>query len=1085
MKKGSFQQVICQRGVIASCILVLCLTQVMNVSGEVGSTAPQFSLDAGGLSDGNIVTPFSNTGAAGGYWTPEGGNPTVATVDGLKAVTFTSAPRLLLTSDSGGSTTQMCPMSLIKLTPGPVNYTVYAWLYRQASGGGEAFLSWAPYQHGTCFQYIGGNGTAVDNWTAGGYVGYNPTPARGEWHFVAVTYDGTDTKLYVDGALQGSANNAFAADNVAANYPVRIGCGEQATDEATYTTVNPIRNFGGSITKLDVYDVSATAAEIASVWSNNSQTITASPSVGGSISPGTVNVPTGTSKTFTITKNPGYQVDVVVDGVNQGDIASYTFTGVITNHTIAANFTVLPNCTISGTVSAAVGGGATVSAKLTATALPVYQTTTAVDGTYSMTIPQGTWYVCASQTGYVISSDTTVNLTENRSGINFTLTAGRNVPKMENLLFEAITESLPITQGADTGNWPLIYPLGSVSAAKMGSPTVDHPDIDGPVWVMNHNGSTSDGFKVSNLPQPTVLPLNGASIVAVIKPKRVTTGEYQPVVSVLLGQLELCVKNTDGLIQVGRKGIDRPNYTSTVAIPDGQKTIISLVVQTNGTYKVFTRKFGDSVSAQVIDQTGTADMTSITAQTWYATDISIGKGWNGDGWSSFSGNIGDVFVYKTALSDLDRQTLESDLYTKFFTVPTYDITATTGANGSVTPAGVTAVSRLSSQAYFISPNFGYDVADVLVDGTSVGAVTNYTFTDVQAQHTISASFTPALPYAVSGRVTDGANGIAATIYVSLTANASISPVYVVPTAPNGDFSVNLISGTWYLCASAAGYTPCSDQTVTVAGSPIAGSNLSLSANGRNIPLQDKLIFSVLTESLPDTAPSAPWPIFMPKGAPALTVRGGTPRAVMFDHDLWETNTYAAADGYVFGGSYWDASGQHPIACNGASIVAIVAPYRSAAGGFSSIVDIFYSTLGLCVKNDTGEIQVRRNPAGSMWGTGCFIPDGQKTIVSLVVQSNGPFNVYTNGTLVYANASTTDVTSLIPGTTQYGGGNGQGAFGTYITVGRNWPDTWTVYNGLIGDVFVYKTALGDSDRIQLESDLRTKFMPPRGTMIRLL
>ena len=40
-----------------------------------------------------------------------------------------------------------------------------------------------------------------------------------------------------------------------------------------------------------------------------------------------------------------------------------------------------------------------------------------------------------------------------------------------------------------------------------------------------------------------------------------------------------------------------------------------------------------------------------------------------------------------------------------------------------------------------APALGYQVADVLVDGLSVGAVTSYTFTDVTADHSIAASFT--------------------------------------------------------------------------------------------------------------------------------------------------------------------------------------------------------------------------------------------------------------------------------------------------------------------------------------------------------
>ena len=63
-----------------------------------------------------------------------------------------------------------------------------------------------------------------------------------------------------------------------------------------------------------------------------------------------------------------------------------------------------------------------------------------------------------------------------------------------------------------------------------------------------------------------------------------------------------------------------------------------------------------------------------------------------------------------------------------------------GANGSVTPAGVTAVPWNGTQAYTITPAANHHVSDVLVDGVSVGAVTSYTFSNVTAAHTISATF---------------------------------------------------------------------------------------------------------------------------------------------------------------------------------------------------------------------------------------------------------------------------------------------------------------------------------------------------------
>ena len=182
-----------------------------------------------------------------------------------------------------------------------------------------------------------------------------------------------------------------------------------------------------------------------------------------------------------------------------------------------------------------------------------------------------------------------------------------------------------------------------------------------------------------------------------------------------------------------------------------------------------------------------------------------------------------------------------------------------------------------------------------------------------------------------------------------------------------------------------------------------------------------------------------WTPLYTTGGNTLTVRSGAPSATIVGGVKWENITSANGDGYQFGGTYWDATGQHPIACSGASIVAVVTPARTTDGGLSEIVDIFYSALGLSVKNSTGAIQVRRNPAGGIIGTGYFIPDGQATIVSLVVQSNGNFIVYANGSKVYTNTTTSDMTSLVPGATPYGAGNAQSAWGTFITVGRNYPD----------------------------------------------
>ena len=68
------------------------------------------------------------------------------------------------------------------------------------------------------------------------------------------------------------------------------------------------------------------------------------------------------------------------------------------------------------------------------------------------------------------------------------------------------------------------------------------------------------------------------------------------------------------------------------------------------------------------------------------------------------------------------------------------ITSTSGANGTISPKGVTVVASGSDATYTITPYAGYHIADVVVDGMSAGAENSYTFTNVTTPHTIRATF---------------------------------------------------------------------------------------------------------------------------------------------------------------------------------------------------------------------------------------------------------------------------------------------------------------------------------------------------------
>jgi hypothetical protein len=69
----------------------------------------------------------------------------------------------------------------------------------------------------------------------------------------------------------------------------------------------------------------------------------------------------------------------------------------------------------------------------------------------------------------------------------------------------------------------------------------------------------------------------------------------------------------------------------------------------------------------------------------------------------------------------------------------YTVTVSAGTGGSISPVSGSVLAG-SSHTYTITASSGYQIADVLADGTSVGAVSTYTFSDIASNHTISATF---------------------------------------------------------------------------------------------------------------------------------------------------------------------------------------------------------------------------------------------------------------------------------------------------------------------------------------------------------
>ena len=72
----------------------------------------------------------------------------------------------------------------------------------------------------------------------------------------------------------------------------------------------------------------------------------------------------------------------------------------------------------------------------------------------------------------------------------------------------------------------------------------------------------------------------------------------------------------------------------------------------------------------------------------------------------------------------------------------YEISASAGNGGSISPAGTVPVNHGGSQAFTITAGSGYQIADVRVDGVSVGTASTYTFNNVFSDYAISVFFEP-------------------------------------------------------------------------------------------------------------------------------------------------------------------------------------------------------------------------------------------------------------------------------------------------------------------------------------------------------
>ncbi len=136
-----------------------------------------------------------------------------------------------------------------------------------------------------------------------------------------------------------------------------------------------------------------------------------------------------------------------------------------------------------------------------------------------------------------------------------------------------------------------------------------------------------------------------------------------------------------------------------------------------------------------VSTASTCGWTASSSASWLA--VTAGSSGAGPGSVSFSVAANTGSATRTATLAVGGQVFTVN---QAAAAGSFTITASTGSGGTISPKGTSTVAGGGSKTYKITPKIGYGISSVQVDGVSVGAVSAYTFSAVNANHSIKAFF---------------------------------------------------------------------------------------------------------------------------------------------------------------------------------------------------------------------------------------------------------------------------------------------------------------------------------------------------------
>jgi uncharacterized repeat protein (TIGR01451 family) len=464
---------------------------------------------------------------------------------------------------------------------------------------------------------------------------------------------------------------------------------------------------------------------VTATFTINTYVITPTAGSNGSMTPGTPQtVNYGSSITFTLVPSTGYHAaDVRVDGVAQGALSSYTFTNVVTNHTITAAFAIN---TYTLTVAAAGNGSGVVTPSVGAY---VY--------TYGMLVtPTASANTGSTFTGWSgncsgLGTCALTMLTAKSVTATFTLntymitpTSGSNgsivpgVPQTVNY-----GSSITFTIVPSTGYHATDVRVDGVSQGVLSSYTFTNV-------VASH--TITAAYAINTY---TLTPTAGSN--GSITPSTSQTVNYGSSITFTIAA-NANYHTTDVRIDGVSQGV-LSSYTFTNVATNHTITsayaintyIITPTAGSNGSITpsaLQTVNYGSSITFTIAANTG-----------YHTTDVRV------DGVSQ---GVLSSYTFTNVVAN--------HIITSAYAINTYLITPTAGSNGSIVPGTPQTVNYGSSITFTIAGNTGYHTTDVRVDGVSQGVLSSYTFTNVVANHIITSA------YAINTYVitpTAGSNGL--------------------------------------------------------------------------------------------------------------------------------------------------------------------------------------------------------------------------------------------------------------------------------------------------------------------------------------